>query len=92
MENAEVEKEIKAKTRLDSIYMRFNDKLKRTRDEYRELAIRKVALNNLNAKEELNQTLQNLEQASLSVSLSVGNILNSYEIKKMIPLQYFYYV
>ena len=53
MENAEVEKEIKAKTRLDSIYMRFNDKLKRTRDEYRDLAIRKVALNNLNAKEEL---------------------------------------
>ena len=53
MENAEVEKEIKAKTRLDSIYMRFNDKLKRTRDEYRELAIKKVAFNNLNAKEEL---------------------------------------
>ena len=53
MENAEVEKEIKAKTRLDSIYMRFNDKLKRTRDEYRDLAIRKVAFNNLNAKEEL---------------------------------------
>lgn len=53
MENAEVEKEIKAKTRLDSIYMKFNDKLKRTRDEYRDLAIRKEAFNNLNAKEEL---------------------------------------
>lgn len=53
MENAEVEKEIKAKTRLDSIYMKFNDKLKRTRDEYRDLAIRKVAFNNLNTKEEL---------------------------------------
>jgi hypothetical protein len=53
MENAEVEKEIKAKTRLDSIYMRFNDKLKRTRDEYRDLAIRKIAFNNLNSKEEL---------------------------------------
>lgn len=53
MENAEVEKEIKAKTRLDSIYMKFNDKLKRTRDEYRDLAIRKEAFNNLNTKEEL---------------------------------------
>lgn len=53
MENAEVEKEIKAKTRLDSIYMRFNDKLKRTRDEYRELAIRKEAFNNLSTKEEI---------------------------------------
>ena len=46
----------------------------------------------INAKEELNQTLQNLEQASLSVRSSVKNILNSDEIKKMIPLQYFYYV
>jgi hypothetical protein len=53
MENAEVEKEIKAKTRLDSIYMRFNDKLKRTRDEYRDLAIRKEAFNNLSTKEEI---------------------------------------
>jgi hypothetical protein len=53
MENAEVEKEIKAKTRLDSIYMRFNDKLKRTRDEYRDLAIRKEAFNNLSTKEEV---------------------------------------
>ncbi|MDX9901063.1 MAG: GTPase domain-containing protein [Aliarcobacter sp.] len=46
----------------------------------------------INAKEELNQTLQNLEQASLSVRSSVKNILNTDEIKKMIPLQYFYYV
>jgi hypothetical protein len=53
MENAEVEKEIKAKTRLDSIYMRFNDKLKRTRDEYRDLAIRKEAFNNLSTKEDV---------------------------------------
>jgi hypothetical protein len=53
MENAEIEKEIKAKTRLDSIYMRFNDKLKRTRDEYRDLAIRKEAFNNLSTKEEI---------------------------------------
>jgi hypothetical protein len=51
--NRETEKEIKAKTRLDSIYMKFNDKLSKTRNEYRELAIRKVAFNNLNAKEEI---------------------------------------
>lgn len=53
MENAETEREIKAKTRLDSIYMKFNDKLKRTRDEYRDLAIRKEAFNNLSKQEEL---------------------------------------
>lgn len=51
--NRETEKEIKAKTRLDSIYMKFNDKLSKTRNEYRELAIRKEIFNNLNAKEEL---------------------------------------
>jgi len=75
--NKETEKEIKAKTRLDSIYMRFNDKLKKTRDEYRDLAIRKEAFNNLNAKEEiklatLEKRVQYYDSALKKVDATMG--------------------
>lgn len=75
--NRETEKEIKAKTRLDSIYMKFNDKLSKTRNEYRELAIRKVAFNNLNAKEEiklasLEKRVQMYDSALKKVDATMG--------------------
>jgi hypothetical protein len=75
--NKETENEIKAQNRSQSIYMKFNDELRKTREEYRDLAIRKVAFNDLSKKEEsqlsrLENKVQQYDKALKKVDASMG--------------------